>query len=525
MADKRVRGEHASKPGHDAPPPDDEVRTRGVPKGARRAVRPVDGAYTLARKFTLAPITHGDPARGWMIEPAWDGHRVLATRDGDSVRLAAADYREWTQTFPSCARGLAKLPARSCAIDGVVCVMDARGAPSFDRLRSEVAAGKSVPSAVLIAWDLLWLDDEDLRALPLAERRRRLGALLADAAGVILSQALDGAIDDVVAAVAPLGIRGVVARVDGPYDSPWFAVSATDAPVDWRRSLSPPPPLSNADKVLYPRDAVCKRDIAAYYRDIAPAIVPHLLDRPVVVQRWPDGIDEFDWYQHRVPPRAPDYLRAAWVDGVRRMVIENGDALLWMANQAGLVYHGFASRLATLVQPDWAMIDLDPGERTTWADIVDVALAVRKLLELLELSSVVKTSGQRGIHVLVPLAPGHDFAQAEAFGDGIGSMLARLLPDKVTLEFDKEKRFGKLLVDTRQFMAKTLVVPYSLRGVDGAPVSTPIGWDEVTPSLDPRAFTLRTIRDRLDTRGDLAAGLLDGTGRLDRALAQLRAQG
>jgi bifunctional non-homologous end joining protein LigD len=153
-----------------------------------------------------------------------------------------------------------------------------------------------------------------------------------------------------------------------------------------------------------------------------------------------------------------------------------------------------------------------------------VALAVRKLLELLELPSVVKTSGQRGIHVLVPLAPGHAFAQAEAFGDGIGSMLARLLPDKVTLEFDKDKRFGKLLVDTRQFQAKTLVVPYSLRGVDGAPVSTPIGWDELTPSLDPRAFTLRTIRDRLDTRGDLAAALLDGSGRLDRALAQLRAQ-
>ena len=533
MAGKRVRGEHAdgpkpladgSKPGHDAPPPEDQIRAFGSTKRTRRAARPGDPAYTLARKFTLAPITNGDPVGGCMIEPAWDGHRVLATRDGESVRLAAADYREWTQTFPSCTRGLARLPARSCAIDGVVCVMDGRGAPSFDRLRSEVAAGKAVPSAVLIAWDLLWLDDEDLRTLPLGERRRRLATLLADAAGVILSQSLDGTIGDVVAAVAPLGIRGVVARGDGPYDSPWHVVSATSAPIDWRRSLSPPPPLSNADKVLYPRDAVCKRDIAAYYRDIAPAIVPHLLDRPVVVQRWPDGIDEFDWYQHRVPPRAPDYLRAAWVDGVRRMVIENGDALLWMANQAGLVYHGFASRLAALTQPDWAMIDLDPGERTTWPDIVDVALAVRKLLELLELPSVVKTSGQRGVHVLVPLAPGHDFAQAEAFGDGIGSMLARLLPDKVTLEFDKEKRFGKLLVDTRQFMAKTLVVPYSLRGVDGAPVSTPIAWDELTPSLDPRAFTLRTIRDRLDSRGDLAAALLGGTGRLDRALAQLRAQ-
>jgi DNA ligase D-like protein (predicted polymerase) len=489
---------------------------------ARRGSRPGTGAFALARKLTLQPITSGELAGACLIEPAWDGHRMLATRVDDDVRLAALDYREWTQTFPSPVRALARLPARSLAIDGIVCVMDARGAPTFDGLRAEVAAGKAVPSAVLIAWDLLWLDDADLRALPLGERRKRLAALLAACeGGVVSSQALPGKLADVVAAVGKLGIRGVVTRrLDGAYDAPWHAVPD----VDWRRSLSPPPPLSNADKVLYPRDGICKRDVAGYYRDIAPLIVPHLMDRPIVVQRWPDGIDEFDWYQHRVPPRAPDYLRAAWVDGVRRILIENADALLWMANQAGLVYHGFASRLASLTEPDWAMIDLDPGERTTWPDVVEVALAVRKLLELLELPSVVKTSGQRGIHILVPLAPGHTFAQAEAFGDGIGKLLARLLPDKVTLDFEKEKRLGRLLVDTRQFMAKTLVVPYSLRGVDGARVSTPLAWTELTTALDPGGFTLRTVRARLDAVGDLAAPLLAGTATLGQALAQLAAR-
>jgi len=545
-----------TKPGTESPLVKDHKTGK---RRARRPSRPGDAAYSLARRFVLAPITTGpressssessssessaatressianrdstarEVTTALFIEPAWDGHRVLATRDGTSVRLAAADFREWTNTFPSAARSLLRLSAKTLAIDGVVCMMDKTGAPSFDKLRKAVAVGTAVPAALLIAWDLLWVDDEDLRGLPLVERRRRLAALIAAAgdSGVILSQQLDGELAHVVASVAPLGIRGVVVReADAPYDTSWQAVSASGEPIDWRRSLSPPPPLSNADKVLYPRDGVCKRDIAAYYRDVASAIIPHLLDRPVVVQRWPDGIDEFDWYQHRMPPKAPDYLRAAWVDGVRRIVIENGDGLLWMANQAGLVYHGFASRLATIAEPDWAMIDLDPGERTRWPDIVDVALAIRKLLELLELPSVVKTSGQRGVHVLVPLAAGHDFAQAEAFGDGIGKLLARLLPDKVTLEFDKEKRGGKLLVDTRQFMAKTLVVPYSLRGVDGATVSTPIAWDELTPSLDPRSFTLRTLRDRLDARGDLAAPLFSGTGRLDRALAQLRAQG
>jgi bifunctional non-homologous end joining protein LigD len=225
-----------------------------------------------------------------------------------------------------------------------------------------------------------------------------------------------------------------------------------------------------------------------------------------------------------VPPRAPDYLRAAWVDGVRRIVIENGDALLWMVNQAGLTYHGFASRLSALTEPDFAMIDLDPGERTTWPDVVEIAQAVRRVLELLELPSVVKTSGQRGLHILVPLASGHTFAQAEELGRAIAMLMLRVLPDKCTIENEKDKRGGRLLVDHKQFMAKTLVVPYSLRAADGAPASTPLAWDELAPSLDPRSFTLRTLRARLDAKGDLAAPLLAGRAELASALAQLRAQ-
>jgi DNA ligase D-like protein (predicted polymerase) len=488
-------------------------------KGRRSRRRSGENAFTLARRFTLAPIVtgEGDALAAHLIEPAWDGHRVLATRVGDDVRLASQDFRDWTATFPAAVRGLVKLPAQSLALDGVLCVLTDAGTPSFEALRAQVAAGPS--TAVLICWDLLAIDGEDLRTRPLGERRQRLLALLAKApASVVASQALEGDLDRVLSAVRTLGMRGVVARpLAGAYDARWWAVPG----IDWLRSLSPPPPLSNADKVLYPRDGICKRDLVAYYRDVAPVMVRYLIDRPVVVQRWPDGIDEFDWYQHRVPPRAPDYMRAAWVDGVRRIVLENSDALLWMVNQAGLTYHVFASRLAALAEPDYAMIDLDPGDRD---DLIEVALAVRHVLELLDLPSVVKTSGQRGLHVLVPLAPGHSFDQAEELGRGIAELLVRLMPDKVTVENEKEKRRGRLLVDHKQFLAKTLVAPYSLRAADGAPASTPIGWDEVTPALAPRSWNLRTLRARLDARGDLAAPLLAGTTQLDRALAQLRAQ-
>src|SRR5262249_25303040 len=140
------------------------------------------------------------------------------------------------------------------------------------------------------------------------------------------------------------------------------------------------------------------------------------------------------------------------------------------------------------------------------------------------LPSVIKTSGQRGLHILVPLARGHTFAQAEQLGRGVASLMLRLMPDRCTIENEKEKRQGRLLVDHKQYLAKTLVVPYSLRGADGAPASTPLAWDELTPALDPRSFTLRTLRARVDSRGDLAAPLLGGGAALTRALAQLRAQ-
>jgi bifunctional non-homologous end joining protein LigD len=281
--------------------------------------------------------------------------------------------------------------------------------------------------------------------------------------------------------------------------------------------------VTNASKVLYPRDAIDKRAIVAFYRDVAPVLLELMKDRPVVCQRWPDGIDDFTWYQHRLPPRAPDYLRGVVIEGNRRVLIDNADALAWMANQAALTFHGWASRLPSLAEPDWMTIDLDPGPRTTWTDVIEIAVALRKLLELLELPSVPKTSGQRGIHVLVPLAPGHTPKEAHDVARLIALVMCRLLPDKVTIETDIPKRGGRLFFDHLQsFVGKSLVLPYSLRAADGAPVSTPLAWDEVTPSLDPKAFNLRTLRARLDAKGDLAAPLLgEYRGRLASARARL----
>ncbi len=246
--------------------------------------------------------------------------------------------------------------------------------------------------------------------------------------------------------------------------------------------------------------------------------------RPIVAQRWPDGIDDFTWFQHRVPPRAPDYLKSVRIEADRRILIDSEDALLWMVNQAALTFHGWASRVASLANPDWAIIDLDPGTSTTWPQLIEVALAVRALLELLEVPSVVKTSGQKGLHVLVPLGPGHSTAEAFEFAERVCGMVAQLQPQLVSLVAETGPRRGRLYLDCVQnYAGKTLVLPYSVRAVDGAPVSAPLSWSEVTPALDPKAFTFAAMRARLDARGDLFAAALHGDFRLEPVLQRLRA--
>jgi bifunctional non-homologous end joining protein LigD len=476
-------------------------------------------AFALSRRYRLAPLVVADADAGrdavregrWSLELAWDGHRVLAVRAGERVRIVSADLREWSDAFPGVALALRRLAARDAVVEGFLCALDDRGRPSFERLRERA---RTRASALFAVWDLLHLDGEDLRARPLGERRRMLASIVHTCgASVTVSEPLDGGLDAILEATRQNGVPGVFARPeDGPYpspdDPPWIVVPHGEAPRSWARSLSPPPVVTNETKILYPRDGFTKKDVVAYYETIADVMLPLLQERPVVAQRWPDGIDEFTWYQHRIPPRAPDYLRGVWIEGNHRILLTNRDALLWMVNQAALTIHGWASRVGRLAEPDWVTIDLDPGERTTWADVIEVAVAVRKLLEILDLPSVPKTSGQRGLHILIPIAPGHTAAQAHELARRVGLLIARLLPDKVSLVGDIEKRRGRLYFDHLQsFVGKSLVLAYSLRAVDGGAVSAPLAWSEVDASLDPRSFTLRTMLARVDAKGDLAAPL------------------
>lgn len=283
--------------------------------------------------------------------------------------------------------------------------------------------------------------------------------------------------------------------------------------------------LSNPDKVLFPADGITKRDLAEYYAAIAPVLLPHLAGRPVSLERWPNGIHRPAWYQQNAPPDPPAFVRLVPIGGRRQIVVENAETLRWLVNLAALTIHQWGSHLpadattkeqvaAALATPDYVIFDLDPGSGT-WAHLLEVARALRTLLDGLELESAVKTSGKRGVHVLVPIAPVHGHDEVLGFAEKLARAVAKFLPSIATVERMKSKRGGRLYVDCLQNGAhKTIVAPYSVRALDGAPVSTPIRWSELDGSLDPSKLTIRTVLRRIERHGDLFAAALAGTRRL-----------
>ncbi|WP_052519722.1 DNA ligase D [Archangium violaceum] len=271
--------------------------------------------------------------------------------------------------------------------------------------------------------------------------------------------------------------------------------------------------LTHGERVLFPETGFTKADVFAWFRDVAPLMVPALAGRPLALQQWPRGVDAPGFFRQGVQG-TPDWLTTVVIHHEARtlphVVVDRPESLLWLANQSALTLHIWSSRVGHLKEPDWVVFDLDPGEGA-FGDLIQLATSLRRYLEELELTSVPKTSGKRGLHVLVPLAPGHTYEQVGAFATRAFEALAAEYPRLATVERSKERRQGRLYLDAGQnAWGKTVVAPYSLRALPHAPVSTPLAWSEVTPKLDPTRFTLDSVRRRLDKVGDLFAPALGG---------------
>ncbi|HUM13838.1 MAG TPA: non-homologous end-joining DNA ligase [Myxococcaceae bacterium] len=282
----------------------------------------------------------------------------------------------------------------------------------------------------------------------------------------------------------------------------------------------PPPaevPITHPEKVLFPVSKITKADVRAYDDAVAPALIAALRGRPLSMQQWPQGIGKPGIFRQGATS-APPWIPRVTVQHVdhplEHIVVDRPQTVSWLANQSALTLHMTSSRAATVDNPDWVAFDFDPAE-AGWAQIVPLARALKGLLDELKLVSVPKTSGKRGLHVFVPLGPGHTHAQALAFAEAVTGALAGRFPDLATTERALKQRRGRLYLDAFQNgRLKTMVAPYSIRAVEGAPVSTPLEWDELDERLDPGRFNIRTVPGRLRERGDLFAPALAGKQQL-----------
>jgi bifunctional non-homologous end joining protein LigD len=291
--------------------------------------------------------------------------------------------------------------------------------------------------------------------------------------------------------------------------------------------------LSSPDRVLYPEDGITKGDVFEYYKQVGPTIVPHLRDRPFTMKRYPHGITGEVFFQKQAPRGMPDWISTrqfrTWPrEGGSRLVdfplINSPEAVLWVVQMNCIDMNAWYSRVDKPDRPDFVLFDLDPPD-DGFELAIEVAHLIRELLDELELPGYVKTSGADGIHVVAPITRRSTFKQTYDFAEKASRLLEQRHPGKVTTEWLKRKREG-VLVDHRQNgHGKTIASVYSVRPKPGAPVSTPLHWEELTPKVRPRDFGMKEALERIEEHGDLYAPVLEDPRPLAPAARELERLG
>jgi bifunctional non-homologous end joining protein LigD len=265
--------------------------------------------------------------------------------------------------------------------------------------------------------------------------------------------------------------------------------------------------ITHPEKVLFPNDGITKREFVEYYERIAAAMLPHLRDRPIAMERYPDGIHGQKFFQKNASAYYPAWIKTVSLPKqngtVRHVVCDDAATLIYLANQAVITPHTWLSRIDKPGHPDQMIFDLDPSDGN-FKQVCAAAKTLRQRLAEQGLTSFVKTTGSRGLHVLVPLDRRSDFDDVRAFARRVAKDLADGDSEHLTTEFRKDKRKGRIFVDTaRNAYAQTAAPAYAVRPRDGAPVAAPLEWNELDNGrLKPDLYNIRNVFDRLDKFGD-----------------------
>jgi bifunctional non-homologous end joining protein LigD len=286
--------------------------------------------------------------------------------------------------------------------------------------------------------------------------------------------------------------------------------------------------VTNPDKIFFPKEGFTKGELVAYYRAISKWMLPYLKDRPVMLTRYPDGIAGKMFYQKDAPAFVPSWIRIEkiWSEDSKReigyFILDSEEALAYVANLAAITIHVWSSRITHLERPDWLLFDIDPkGSTTKFA--VQVARETAAVLREVGLEPCLKTSGQMGLHVVVGLAPKYTYAQAKMFSELVAEIVVRRIPKIATINRNPRTREGRVYIDYLQLgHGKTIAAPFSVRPLDGAPVSSPMKWPELKPTLDPSVYNIKTIAPRMTRlKRDPFLDAIEKHAELESALAKL----
>jgi bifunctional non-homologous end joining protein LigD len=338
-----------------------------------------------------------------------------------------------------------------------------------------------------------WTTDDRLRAPVFVGMRND------KAAGVVERESAHGSTPEPAGQLLPASAKEATLTIDG-------------------HSLK----FTNLPKLYYPDDGVAKRDVLNYYAGVAGLILPYLKDRPLSLKRYPNGIKEQFFFQKDTPVSYPDWLRTELIDDINYVFAEDHASLLYLVNLGCIDHNPWMSRSGSLDHPDYILIDLDPQE-CLFDMIVEAALLVERILEKIGLVGYPKTTGGDGMHVYIPIEPVYSYEEARNFAELISRLVTHEKPHLFTTPRSVAKRQkNRVYFDYLQIgKSKTIAAPYVLRAYEGAPVATPLDWDEVVPGLHPKQFNIHNSRERFREKGDLFRGVLDRPQNLYDALGRL----
>jgi bifunctional non-homologous end joining protein LigD len=603
-----------------------KAKSKPAPKlfrlpGARKGLLPVFLEPSLAALSHKAPS--GD---GWVHEIKFDGYRLQARIDGQSIKLLTRKGLDWTAKFRPIAEALRSLGLGSALLDGEVVVEDDAGVSSFPSLQADLKAGRFDRMA-FYAFDLLYIDGYDLTKVPLIERKALLAGLLDDApmeAVVRFSAHMERNGEAMVRHACRLGLEGIVSkRKDKPYiggrGPHWLKTKCTQRQefviagyvpsttstksvgslvmglhengalvhvgrvgtgftevlahslwreLDARKRATPPfaaklqadavrgvrwaePQLvaevelrgwtadgllrhasfkglrddkdptdvvresritnadtksvdvskfrlTHPDRILWPDVGLTKQGLAEFYAEIADWILPHVTRRPLALVRCPSGIESECFFQKHAWNGMSKAIRRRTIGDEEILFIEDLEGLMALVQSSCLEIHPWGSTLGAVEKPDRITMDLDPAEDVPWTALIEGALEVRERLNAVGLESFVKTTGGKGLHVVVPLAPKAGWEEVKAFAESIAEAMAKDGPERFIATMSKRARTGRIFVDyLRNGRGATAVAAYSTRARPGAAVSTPLAWNELSPSIRPSHFTVENLPTRL----------------------------